>query len=464
MMFVSQIETVFSVLEEVLPCPIPLCQAHPARVLPRKMLSYRWLIFGVLSVAYLIIIFHRLSPAVMSSDLIFTFAIDGAALGLLGSMYFYPYALMQLPAGILSDSIGPRKLASVSFAVAGIGAVLFGLAPNFQVALLARLLIGLGLSCVYVPTLKIFSIWFRKNEYATIAGLLVSLGNIGGLIAATPLAIMIVRFGWRSAVTGIGLLTVMLAVAMFTVVRNSPQEMALPGLDEIDQVPPDQRIPLQPVPILQGVKTVSGNRYFWPVAIRSFTSYGVLMSFQSLWGGPYLMQVLGQNQVQAGSTLMMISIGSILTPPIGGYLSDKILGTRKGIVLFSAALSTLCWVPIALMPGRITPGFLYGWLFLLGASGGLGVSGLAMIKELFPVSLTGTVNGLNNFFTMAGGALYTVMVGLIIESYPKTAAGTFSIEAFSGGFRFLLISMVVGTILLLFAKETKGISQATLKN
>jgi len=188
------------------------------------------------------------------------------------------------------------------------------------------------------------------------------------------------------------------------------------------------------------------------------------MSFQSLWGGPYLMQVLGQNQVQAGSTLMMISIGSILTPPIGGYLSDKILGTRKGIVLFSAALSTLCWVPIALMPGRITPGFLYGWLFLLGASGGLGVSGLAMIKELFPVSLTGTVNGLNNFFTMAGGALYTVMVGLIIESYPKTAAGTFSIEAFSGGFRFLLISMVVGTILLLFAKETKGISQATLKN
>ena len=107
------------------------------------------------------------------------------------------------------------------------------------------------------------------------------------------------------------------------------------------------------------------------------------------------------------------------------------------------------------MPERITPGFLYGWLFLLGATGGLGVSGIAMIKELFPISLTGTVNGINNFFTMAGGAIYTVIIGLIIESYPKTAAGTFSVEAFSAGFRFLFVSMVIGTIIMLFAKETK---------
>ena len=429
----------------------------------QKMLSYRWLIFGVLSIAYLIIIFHRLSPAVMSTDLISSFAIDGAALGLLGSMYFYPYAIMQLPAGILADSIGPRKLASISFGVAGFGALLFGLAPNFQVALIARLLIGLGLSCVYVPTLKIFSIWFRKNEYATISGMLVSLGNIGGLIAATPLAIMIVRFGWRNSVTGIGLVTVLLAFVMYVIVRNTPKDMGLPSLDEIDNIPPGERAILEPVPIFQGIKTVLGNRYFWPVAIRSFTSYGVLMSFQSLWGGPYLMQVLGQTQVQAGSILMMISFGSIITPPIGGYLSDKVLGSRKGIVLLAAVLSTLCWVPIAFMPERITPGFLYGLLFFLGASGGLGVSGIAMIKELFPINLTGTVNGINNFFTMAGGAIYTVLIGLIIESYPKTAAGTFSVEAFSAGFRFLFISMVIGTIVMLFAKETKGKPKAAVR-
>ncbi len=434
---------------------VPATPDHESKSPAQKMLSYRWIIFGVLSFAYLIIIFHRLSPAVMSSDLIDTFAIDGAALGLLGSMYFYPYAIMQLPAGLMADSIGPRKLASISFGIAGIGALLFGLAPNFQVALIARLLIGLGLSCVYVPTLKIFSIWFRKNEYATIAGMLVSLGNIGGLIAATPLAIMIVRFGWRNSVTGIGVVTVLLAIGMYIIVRNSPKDMGLPELDEIDNIPHDERVPLKPVPIFQGIKTVVSNRYFWPVAIRSFASYGVLMSFQSLWGGPYIMQVLGQTQVQAGSILMMISLGSIITPPIGGYLSDKVLGSRKGIVLFSAFLSTLCWLPIALMPERITPGLLYGLLFLMGASGGLGVSGIAMIKELFPINLTGTVNGINNFFTMAGGAVYTVVIGLIIESYPKTAAGTFSVEAFSAGFRFLFISMVIGTIAMMFAKETK---------
>jgi sugar phosphate permease len=308
---------------------------------------------------------------------------------------------------------------------------------------------------VYVPTLKIFSIWFRKNEYATISGMLVSLGNIGGLIAATPLALMIVRFGWQPSVITIGTITVLLAGVMYTIVRNTPKEMDLPSLDEIDNVPADQRIQIQPMPIFQGIRKVLSNPYFWPMAIRSFTSYGVLMSFQSLWGGPYLMQVLGQTKVQAGSILMMLSIGSIITPPIGGYLSDKVLGTRKGIVLVAAILSTLCWLPIAFFPDRITPSFLYVWLFIMGAVGGLGVSGIAMLKELFPASLTGTVNGMSNFFTMMGGALYTLVMGIIIGTYPKTAAGTFSVVAFSAGFRFLFISMMIGTIAVFFAKETK---------
>jgi len=424
--------------------------------LAQKMLSYRWIIFGVLAAGYLLAIFHRLSPSIMATDLIDTFSVNATAMGVLGSMYFYPYALMQLPAGVLSDTVGPRKMATLSLALAGGGAILFAVAPNFQILLIARLLIGLGLSCIYVPTLKILAIWFRRNEFATAAGMLVSAGNIGGLVAATPLAFMLVAFGWRWSVGVIGIISVVLAVVIFAVVRNSPKEMGYPTLDEIDNVPESQRATEQTVPVLEGIKTVLGNRYFWPMAIRSFTSYGVLMSIQSLWGAPYLKQIHGLDTVSAGNILMMLALGGIVTPTIGGYLSDKVFKSRKGITVVAAALSTLGYIPIAFMTGTVTPAFLYVWFFLLGAVGGLGMAGLAMVKELFPPTLTGTVNGMNNFFVMFGGAVYQVITGMIINSFGEVSPGVYPVEAYAAAFKFLFCSMVVGTVALCFAKETMG--------
>lgn len=421
----------------------------------QKMLSYRWIIFGVLATGYLLTLFHRLSPAVMAEDLRATFAIDAAALGLLGSMYFYPYALMQLPAGVLADTVGPRRLATASLALAGTGALLFAAAPNFQILLVARLLIGLGLSCLYVPTLKIFATWFRPNEFATIAGMLISIGNVGGLAAATPLALLLLAIGWRWSVRAIGIVSLVTAAIIYLVVRDSPKEIGCPTLDQIDGVPAKEHTAAERIPVWQGIKMVLGNRYFWPMAVRSFTSYGVLMAFQSLWGGPYLMQVHGLSKIQAGNILMMLALGAIFTPPIGGYLSDKVFRSRKGITIVAAFLSTLGYIPLAFMTGTITPAFLYVWLFLLGACGGLGVAGLAMVKELFPPSLTGTVNGINNLFVMSGGALYQVIVGMIISRYGETATG-YPVEAYAAAFRFLFFSMVVGTIALFFAKETMG--------
>lgn len=424
--------------------------------LVQKMLSYRWVIFGVLATGYMFSIFHRLSPSIMTTDLMNTFGINAAAMGILGSMYFYPYSLMQLPAGVLADTVGPRKMATLSMALAGTGAILFAVSPNFQVLLVARLLIGLGLSLIYVPTLKIFAVWFRPNEFATATGMLVSAGNIGGLVASTPLALMLVAFGWRWSVGVIGIISVALAFLVYAVVRNSPRDMGYPTLDEIDNVPEDQRAAEKPPSISAAIKTVLGNKYFWPMAIRSFSSYGVLMSLQSLWGAPFLQQIVGVDTIRAGNILMMVALGGIVTPAIGGYLSDKVFRSRKGITIFAATLSTLGYIPLAFMTGTVTPTFLYVWFFLLGASGGLGMAGLAMVKELFPPTLTGTVNGINNFFVMFGGAIYQVITGMIINSYQQIGPNIYPVEAYSACFKFLFCSMVVGTVALCFAKETMG--------
>ena len=108
----------------------------------KKALRYRWLIFWILAVSYIMVYFHRLCPAVVAEDMRRDLATGGGLLGLLGSAYFYPYALMQLPAGLLSDSWGPRKTITLFFCVAFAGSVILGIAPNVYAAIVGRTLVG----------------------------------------------------------------------------------------------------------------------------------------------------------------------------------------------------------------------------------------------------------------------------------------------------------------------------------
>ncbi|MCP4578769.1 MAG: MFS transporter, partial [Deltaproteobacteria bacterium] len=136
----------------------------------KKLLRYRWLIFWVLAIAYLFVYFHRLSLSVVANDIVKDFNTSAGVMGLLGSIYFYCYAAMQLPAGLLSDSIGPRKTVTVFLLVASAGSILFGLAPDIYTAFGGRVLVGFGVSMVFIPTMKILSQWFRAKEFASMAG------------------------------------------------------------------------------------------------------------------------------------------------------------------------------------------------------------------------------------------------------------------------------------------------------
>ena len=152
----------------------------------KKSLRYRWLIFGILAFSYILVYFHRLCPAVVAEDMRRDLATGGGLLGLLGSAYFYPYALMQLPAGLLSDSWGPRKTITLFFGVAFAGSVILGMAPNVFTAIVGRTLVGLGVAMLFAPTLKVLAEWFRVKEFAMMTGILMAMGGIGSYSSSGP--------------------------------------------------------------------------------------------------------------------------------------------------------------------------------------------------------------------------------------------------------------------------------------
>ncbi|MFI4981337.1 MAG: MFS transporter, partial [Nevskiales bacterium] len=160
-------------------------------------MSRRNIALALAIAAYLLSFFHRVAPAAIAPDLSAAFHIGGASLGALAATYFIIYTLMQVPTGILADTLGPRKILFIGGIVAGVGSLLFGLAPNFALAFTGRALVGLGVSVTFIAMLKLVAVCYEESRFATLTGLCMLLGNLGSILAGAPLAWLTQFASWR---------------------------------------------------------------------------------------------------------------------------------------------------------------------------------------------------------------------------------------------------------------------------
>ena len=420
-----------------------------------KVLRFRWLIFLILALAYFFVYFHRLSLSVVADDLIKEFQTTASMMGLLGSVYFYCYAAMQFPAGLLSDSLGPRKSVTCFLIVAAVGSIVFGFAPTIKVAFIGRVLVGVGVSMVFIPTMKILSQWFRAHEFASMTGIFNAVGGIGVLAATWFLALMTALLGWRLSFELIGACTFIIVALAWLIVRDRPADKGWPTLAEIDRADEAASHTPHQIPLLQGAKRVVSEKYFWPVAIWFFFDCGIFFGFGALWGGPYLMHVYGMTRAQAGAVLSMIAWGMIVGSPPLGYLSDKVMKSRKKPFIFCAFLLVVDLAFLYLFPAgnsRIVLSIFF-FIFSICASSVV-IFGFTMIKELFPVEIAGTSTGLVNIFPFLGGAVFMPLLGRVLDAYPKTTAGGYSLASYKMLLLVLLVASVVSLICTLLMKET----------
>ncbi|KAF1079606.1 MAG: hypothetical protein GQF41_4164 [Candidatus Rifleibacterium amylolyticum] len=189
----------------------------------------RWVIFWVLAGSYFFVMFHRFCTAVMAGDLTTDLGLDPAALGFLSSMYLLGYASVQIPVGILSDWWGARKTMSLFLLVASLGAFAFGKADSYHAAVIARWLVGAGVGCVYVPALRVLGCWFGKDSFAFMTGMLLAVGNLGALGSTWPLAVIKSVWGWRATMEVVGLITLVLVVLLWLVIKDAPPETEQPA-------------------------------------------------------------------------------------------------------------------------------------------------------------------------------------------------------------------------------------------
>ncbi len=421
-----------------------------------RVLSFRWLVFAVLALAYCLVYFHRVSLSVVANDLVKDFNVSASVIGLLGSVYFYCYAAMQIPSGLLSDSVGPRKTVTFSLLIAAVGSLLFGLAPNVTVAVLARAMVGLGVSMVFIPTMKILAQWFRAREFAPMSGFMQAAGGVGVLAGTWLLGLLAMHVGWRASFQIIAGCTLAIIAAAWLIVRDRPTDKGWPSVAEIEghenqtTATAGSRIGLR-----QAMRMVLSERYFWPVGIWFFFDCGIFFGFGSLWSGPYLMHTYGLTKAQAGAILSTIAWGMVIGGPFLGWLSQKVLHSRKKAIMLCMTVLAALLLLATIFPASLSRPMLVAWFFVFSVcSSAVVVVGFTTAKELFPVEIAGTSVGMVNFFPFFGGAVFMPLLGRVLDVYEKSPAGQYPVAAYRVIMLVLLFTAVAALTCTFLMKET----------
>lgn len=418
------------------------------------MLRYRWLCYGMLLLTYIFVYFDRVAPAVVAPELMKEFGLTATSLGILSSMYFYPYAAMQIPSGILSDYLGPRFSVGTFFIIAAIGTALFGLAQSFGTIIFGRFLMGVGVAVVWIPCMRILANWFRPNEFSTLTGTMLTIGNAGAVLASAPLAFLVGLVGWRPSFFWLGGFMLLIAALNFIILRNKPQDKNYPTVSEIDGVDYYSTSAGVKVSFSENVKKLFGMRNYWLIAIYAFVIYGTVMGFQGLWFIPYVQHIYGLPKQEAANMLMFWPIGMAVGCFSIGWASDRLLKSRRKASLYGMIIYVLTWIPVVAWPDSIPVQVFYPLLFVMGFFCGAYVPNYAHIAEGQPHSFIATANGMLNIWYFVGGALYQAVMGVILDYYGKVN-DKFPVEAYQMAFIFCMVTLLAGAVAMYFTIDTQ---------
>ena len=424
---------------------MPKVNARERTYPPLRLAFAMW---GLGAVFYLIGFYQRVAPAVITSELMSEFSLGAAALGNLAAFYYYSYVAMQIPAGVLADRWGPRRVLTAGAAIAAAGTLLFALAPGFAAAGLGRLLIGGSVGVAFVSMHKLAGHWFAPTRFAMLSGLALACGIIGAVSAGVPLRLLVDAFGWRSVLSVSAALTGLLAVVIWTAVRDDPAERGYASYAPAT--------PARHAPILESIRQTLATRNVWLVFLISGAVSGPTLTFGGLWGVPFLRTHYGLTTSQASMVTSFLLVCWAVAGPIVGALSDR-LRRRKPLYALGAVLATAGWCFVVLVPGLPLP-LLVALLGFTGCASAAVMVGFAIAKESAPASLAGTAGGIANMGNMLGGMIMQPAVGWVLDRH---WAGTFAngvrvydFGAYRAGFALMLVWLGAALVLLAFVRET----------
>lgn len=405
-------------------------------------LTQRWKIFIALALTFVIGIFFRVSMAVISMDLARDLQLNAAQLGIISGVFFYVFAFAQIPLGPVLDRFGGRWTMTALGVVTASGSLVFALATDYYSAAAGRVILGLGTASVLMGSLKILTGWFNAKEFAKISGFLVAIGNLGSIAATLPLASAIKNIGWRSTFIATAVLQIAFTALVFIIARDAPElkstETSHSSRKDVNR--------------FLAWKLLFSTPAFWLVSLVAFFWYANYMVLLGLWGGPYLMEVVGLSRSESSKILLCTSVGYIC----GSFSFGKIVDFLGGSLLKTAIIGQsllLLTMTAMLGPAEYISKALLAFIFLsLGFVSASGLTIYHLSRNLLPLQYAATAMTCVNFSLLMGVATVQHIMGLYIHSFSRGATG-YPAVAYHSAFLIPISGLAVTIVLLVYYRK-----------
>lgn len=380
----------------------------------------------------------------LDTHLIHEFHVNATELGTLSSIYFVSNVIFLLVAGLLLDHFSVRKLVLLTMGICVMGTVVFALANSFAIATAARFFTGIGSAFCFLSCIRLASRWLPPSKMALASGLIVTMGMLGGMVAQTPMTILVAHFEWRQALlinAGAGAAFWFL---IMLVVRDYPDNF----------VP--QPTPSQSVGFTRAMQLAFISRQNWSCGI--YTAFVNLPIFLlgAVWGMPYLTQIHHLSETHASLVTSMLFLGTIIGSPIVGWLSDHI-GLRKKPMLIGA-LGSLAVMCVILYVPHLTFLTLLSLFLLLGLISSVQIISYPTVAESNPGFLTAMSVSVVSFSCISSGGIFQYLFGKLMDigwqGEMVNNVRIYSAQSFDLACLIMPITCIIAFLLALRVRET----------
>jgi sugar phosphate permease len=390
----------------------------------------------------------NVSPGAMATQLIDVFNISRSELGILSSCFLWSYGIMQIPAGLLMDSVGPRKVLTFASLSCVVGTMLFAIADTIQIACIGRILIGFGAAFAVVGCSKIAANWFAPRRFASFMGMMVAIGYLGGAFGLAGINLVVDVIGWQETLFLLAVVALVLAVLIWLFIRDQPPV-------HLDYIP--ESAPSEKVSVLTGLKEVVFCGQDWLASIYAGLMYVPTIAFGALWGAPYLIEAHGFAKSTAGILSSLVFVGWVFGGPVYGWVSDYI--GRRNLPMYVANIATLIvslWIIYGTNHSVVTVAI---GMFLLGFFSCGFLLAFVVTREKNRPEIAGTAIGFVNTINTFSGAALQILIGWVLDMVATdviiTESGkAFTLADYQKALMSIPICLVVALIALSRVKET----------
>ncbi|TCP23423.1 sugar phosphate permease [Scopulibacillus darangshiensis] len=414
--------------------------------------KYRWVVFATVLFTYFLIVSQRTAPGLITDHLMKEFSVTASTIGLLTSIQFLAYAGLQIPIGILSDRFGPNFFLIMGTLLDGLGTLIYSVAPNEFVLLIARLLVGIGDATIWVNLVILLSQWFKAKEFTGLLGMAGMSGSLGFLVATVPFSAWIALTGWRVPFFTVGIILCLCGVLLYFVLVKKPNKMMKDnsGTTRSSTKTEDKREKL-----LHMLCRIFSNRQAWATFLCHFGLVGTYVGFIGSWAVPYGMHVYGMTRSGASQLIMIGLIGAFIGAPLTSWISSRLETIKRPYIIVHFVVF-LSWIAFLLFGGK-PPFFMFIILFLIiGYGNGASALTFAVVRQSFPIREVGVVSGFANTGGFLSAVLLPSIFGKVLDHFHNAS----SVVGYHYGFIIPVLFSMLGLIGgMLIKKEHQELKQ-----